>query len=107
MTTETKLLFTNLGIVGQFYLTDEDRRHVAALKVHDGVMLVAEPTNQADPNAVLVTTPAGNKLGYVPRTVAPTAKLFLDSGFKITAIVTGVIVNKNKNFTVTVTASRG
>jgi len=106
MTTETKRLFTAIGIVGQFYLPDEDRAHVAALKPGDAVALKAEPTNQFDANAVLVTTLKGNKLGYLPKAVAPSAKLFLDSGFLINARVDDVLVNKNKNFTITVDATR-
>jgi hypothetical protein len=101
----SQLLFNGVLVVGQFFLPDEVRAHAKTIVPGDTCELEAEPTNQHDANAVMVKF-KGQRVGYLPKEIAPTAALFLKNGFLLTTTVQATLVNKNKNFTVSVIATR-
>ena len=59
---------------------------VDALADEDGLLLVAEPDNPVDPEALLVTTVGGTALGWVPAPLLP----LLDLGTDVRASVAHV-----------------
>lgn len=57
------------------------------LKARERLVLMREPTNPHDKNAVAVMTEDGLKLGYVPRTDSPAVAKVLDSGHEPVVLV--------------------
>lgn len=53
-----------------------------ALLVGERLLLLREPTNPFDKNAVAVMSEDGVKLGYIPRTEAPSVAKAIDAGFE-------------------------
>jgi single-stranded-DNA-specific exonuclease len=51
---------------------------IAKLRVGDQVMLLREPENPHDPNAIKVVNGAGNVIGYLPSVMAAAVALLLD-----------------------------
>lgn len=56
---------------------------LGVLKFGTQLKLVPEPNNQYDPNAVLVTSPGGLKIGYIPREQAPYVQKILNAGYPV------------------------
>lgn len=102
---KSQLLFDGVLVVGQFFLPDENRAVVAALNIGAELTLTPEPTNPHDKNACAVYF-SKYRVGYLPKEISPTACLFLKNGFNLESRVTEVLVNKNKNFKIIVTAHR-
>jgi hypothetical protein len=57
----------------------------------DRLMLISEPDNPQDANAILVMTDKGHMLGYVRRTIARRLAMRLDEGARMQARVTLVL----------------
>lgn len=58
----------------------------------DSLMIVPEPTNKFDPNAVQLLYDNGSRqamLGYVPKTMSPEVSAMLEIGKQLECIVTG------------------
>ena len=90
---ERHILLTTFDIKGVNYV---HRIHslVRKLNLGDILKLVREPHNEYDPNAVRIDTPAGKKLGYVPRIKADIIAALMDAGKRIVAVVVDTEVYK-------------
>ncbi len=66
------------------------REHVAALVIGGPLVLQREPWNPYDENAIVVLSPEGRKLGYIPRTQNRTLAYRLDQGERARVTLTGL-----------------
>ena len=57
------------------------------LKVDDRLKLIREPKNEFDERAILVKSPEGKKLGYIPRKHNTVIASLMDAGKSVFAIV--------------------
>lgn len=66
------------------------RDHVATLVIGGPLVLQREPWNPYDSNAIVVLSPEGRKLGYIPRTQNRTLAYCLDQGERARVTLTGL-----------------
>ena len=57
------------------------------LKVDDRLKLIREPKNEYDERAILVKSPEGKKLGYIPRKHNTVIASLMDAGKSVFAVV--------------------
>lgn len=67
---------------------------MGTLKFGTSLVLRPEPNNEYDPNAVLVLTKSGAKIGYIPREQAPYVQKILNAGFPVGCVVDHVNVSQ-------------
>ncbi len=60
---------------------------IRSLQVDNEVLLKREPENRFDENAIEVYTPAGHKLGYLPRSHNTAIAAIADQGIEIGAVL--------------------
>jgi hypothetical protein len=60
--------YQSVAVVGVSF--DDHQYVISQLRAGDRLILVREPENGYDPNAIAVTTEAGEKIGYIDRITA-------------------------------------
>ena len=73
----TEKPFRFIAVVGVTF--DDHQFTISQLRVGDRLVLVREPENNYDPNAIAVMTEEGNKVGYLDRGTAEELARGLDS----------------------------
>jgi len=90
--THTQILLQSSPLAGFRYY--EGKQLWSEMKVGDTLLLVREPDNSHDPNAVRVEWQS-HKLGYVPRADNEALARFMDRGSKAEARITRLKKSRN------------
>jgi hypothetical protein len=83
---EDRLTGRQMEIVGESHY----QAAIALCRERERVLLIRQPNNPYDKNAVVVTRVDGSILGYISREEAPSFARHLDSGLKIYAEIHGI-----------------
>ena len=87
---ERKLILADVFVAG-FQYHEGMRREVArTLCEGDTVLLIREPDNPYDDQAIAVRTKDGHRVGYVPRDLNPVPSVLADQGVALSAEILAV-----------------
>ena len=92
-------------VAGVTYSNDDgsSRQHVVSMcHVDEHLLLIRDPGNQYDGNAIKVCRTTGAQLGFIPASVAANLAPLMDSGMKFTVIVENVVGGDGYNYGCTV-----
>lgn len=67
-------------------------RRAARLTANQPLLLIREPTNPVDTNAIIAADLFGKPVGYIERGVAAVVAPFLDNGVIVMATATGTVI---------------